>query len=602
MRQTQLFCFIDDDLVQEFPSICDEFADFDKGESSRNQCDSDENAPQYSGLHLKLLYLYLLFRMSDRLMLMILTVLKEEGCDVPSSMYFFKKPNLKPKLDIMKSNLRTEGSFTYLSIVENLRYCVSHQLFNLSSKFVDLKVKIGIDGLPIFRSSPITLWPILFSIDNVGFSKPLPVAVFVGVGKPKLTNFLSTLSQELISLKGFIEVKKYFMKISKVTFICDAPARAFCQGTKGHSGYFSCSVCRIPGTYCHDSKKVIFPFDGTMFESRCDDMYETGSENNQHSISPLAKIVSFQKSFPPEYQHSVCQGVMRRLLASYLSNTHGLLNCRLSVSMKLKLDERVKSFSNALPREFQRKIRPFNEFSYFKATEFRTTLLYTGPLFFKNILGDCYYKHFCLLHFAIYVFISPSYEHVYENAQFCIQQFVLQLKGLFGSSSCTFNSHSILHLYDFVKELGPLDNFSAFKFENYLQLLKRRIKSGSFVVQQTINSMVDIRAMYRDCTVNPLYVSSMYPNNCAIVNNNSRLVPILVSSVNESNNLLLSGIELNFVDDIYDYPYPSRNLGIGKYVKSDTFLFDVHFVNKCVLFIDSDNHYVFPYANSSATF
>ena len=535
-------------------------------------------------------------------MLLILTVLKEEGCDVPSSIYLFKKPNLKPKVDIVKPNLRTEGSFTYLSILENLRYCISHRLFSLNCKFVDLKIKIGIDGIPIFKSSPINLWPILFSIDNVGFSKPLPIAVFVGVGKPKLTDFLSKLAQELITLKNYVEVKSQYVKISNVTFICDAPARAFCQGTKGHAGYFSCSVCRIPGTYCHVSKKVIFPFDGTLFENRCDDMYETGTENNQQCLSPLANVVSLQKSFPPEYQHSVCLGVVRRLLASYLSNTHGLLNCRLSGSMKIKLDQRVKRFSNSLPREFQRKIRPFNEFSYFKATEFRTTLLYTGPLFFKNILSDCYYKHFCLLHFAVYVFVSPSHGHVYENAQFCIQQFVLQLKDLFGSSSCTFNSHSLLHLYDFVKQLGPLDNFSAFKFENYLHLLKKRIKSGSFVVQQTINSMIDIRHMYRDCAVNPLHVSSTYPNNCVIVNNNSRLVPILVSSVNESNNLLLSGVELKFVDDVYEYPYPSRTLGIGKYMMSDTILLDVHFVNKCVLFIDCDNYYVFPYANGSVTF
>ena len=262
--------------------------------------------------------------------------------------------------------------------------------------------------------------------------------------------------------------------------------------------------------------------------------------------------------------------------------------------MKSKLETRVSFFSNALPREFQRKIRSFIHLPYFKATELRTVLLYTGPFFFKNILNDNYYKHFLLLHFAIYVYVDPNLSHMYDNAKFCIEEFCLQLTDLYTSSSNTFNSHSLLHLHDFVQQCGPLDNFSAFIFENYLYLLKQRIKSGSHIVTQTVNSIINIRSLYHNSVENDPYFSTLYPNNCAIVKNNNIDIPIIITSVND---LLLSGFELKFVKSVYDYPYPSIHLGIGKYIKTNKCISDAQYVKKCVLFVDNNIHYVFPYAN-----
>lgn len=527
-------------------------------------------------------------------MIYLLTILKEEGFDVPNSLYLFKKPNVRPKLEILKANFPVGGAFAYLSILDNMKYCIKNNILQCKQNFMDLSLKVGIDGIPIFKSSPVNIWPILLYIDGL-VGRPLPVAVFVGLQKPTCSAFLHKFSEELKTFTNYVDVHGIFIKFVKVTFICDAPARAFCQGTKNHSGYNSCSYCRIPGSYCSLSKKIVFPFTETPYEKRQDQLYKKMLENNQTSLSPLADVVSLSDAFPPEYMHSVCLGVMRRLVASYMSNAHGLLRCRLSSNLKCQLNEKVKRFSHALPREFQRKIRPLNNFPYFKATEFRTILLYTGPLFFKDILQTEYYNNFLLLHFAIYVFVDPSCKPLYNNAKFCVELFVKQLKDLFGVGSQTFNAHSMLHLFDFVSNLGPLDSFSAFPFENYLYLLKQRIKSGRYVVEQTINSVLDIRSLYHDCQ-RGFFLSDTYPNNCVIVRKNHNLTPILITVVDERLSLV-SGFELFFSNDLYDYPYPSRSLGIGVYKKSDKFVNNVNYVRKCVLFTDSDVYYVFPFAN-----
>ena len=74
----------------------------------------------------------------------------------------------------------------------------------------DLDISIGIDGVPIFESSNINLWPILLCLKNCSHSKPLPIAIFAGIGKPDLTAFLEKVHQELILLKEYCRVCDFF--------------------------------------------------------------------------------------------------------------------------------------------------------------------------------------------------------------------------------------------------------------------------------------------------------------------------------------------------------------------------------------------------------
>jgi len=60
------------------------------------------------------------------------------------------------------------------------------------------------------------------------------------------------------------------------------------------------------------------------------------------------------------------------------------------------------------PQDFNRKPRNFNELHYYKATEFRRLLLYDGIVVLKDHLNENIYKHFLLLHCAIFILSSPS--------------------------------------------------------------------------------------------------------------------------------------------------------------------------------------------------
>ena len=149
--------------------------------------------------------------------------------------------------------------------------------------------------------------------------------------------------------------------------------------------------------------------------------------------------------------HTVCLGVVKRLTLSYLTTTLGYLDCYFRAQ---QLHERVIKHRHSLPFEFKRKIRSFKEINYFKGTEYRTIILYTGPFFFQNILPH-YYKHFLLLHFSIYSFCLKNSVFV-PNGKACIEKFHSKIHDLFGVEAYTFNNHLLTHLGEFLINLDHL--------------------------------------------------------------------------------------------------------------------------------------------------
>ena len=244
-------------------------------------------------------------------------------------------------------------------------------------------------------------------------------------------------------MKSFVPINNFFVKLSSVLFICDTPARSYIQCIKGHSGYNGCGYCRQKGEYFNGH--MTFP--NTADDLRTDVNYENCEETNQdrNNMSPLLKIVPFFSCFPPEYMHSVCLGVTRKLLHYYFLPTEGIhLPCKLSVQQKSVLNEKILSLKKFVPKEFCRKLRPFTELMHFKASEFRLNVLYVGPFLFKEVLPVDFFNHFVLLHFAMYIFCSPKLcrsPEYFDAAEACIKRFVFDISGLFTQSAYVYNVH-----------------------------------------------------------------------------------------------------------------------------------------------------------------
>jgi hypothetical protein len=374
-------------------------------------------------------------------------------------------------------------------------------------------------------------------------------------------------------------------------FICDAPARAFLQCVKGHTSYEGCAYCRIVGV--RENNRVVF-LDRCQ-APRTGESYSLMAESNQLCLSPLASLVNINQDFPPEYMHSVCLGVVRKIFKAFIMPSKGMrLACKLSVTQQLSLSNLMTSIAKYTPHEFQRRPRSLKEFPHYKASEFRMLLLYLGPFLLKNFLPQQYYNHFLLLHFAIYVFVSDRLKHLYANAARCIEIFVNDMPGLYGKQSVSYNVHVILHLHESVLLHGSLDNFSAFPYENFLSLLKRRMKPTRFAFQQSLSQLINIRSLYTGPTDSQLKFSHKSPNNCAMLPDNTF---VIICSFDTSTACITSAQKLIFSRSLYSLPYDSCVLSIGYYTLSRSLVHNVYPVSKAICIPCDSEFLIIPYAS-----
>jgi hypothetical protein len=578
------------DSIPSFKDIVSVLECDDNADVSDDDAESSPATEPTLSLAEELLIYFVIFNVSHSAMTYLLQLLTRHNINVPPTVYKLKKNKKNIDWNVLNIN---NGQFGYLSLQESIIYCIKNGLLHLKSgtEKIILDLKLSIDGLPLYKSSIMSLWPILCTIADV--VRPLPLAVFCGIGKPDLDVFLKNLCEELHILKadGFFHMGCQIV-VGHVLLVCDAPARAYLQCVKGHNSYQGCAYCQITGIRCEG--RVVFPYGHN--NTRTDTAYDNMAESNQLRMSPLVGLVRLNSDFPPEYMHSICLGVVRKLFKLYvLPNKGERLPCKLSVVQQTSLSNLIITTAKFTPSEFQRRLRSLKELPHFKATEFRSLLLYFGPYLLKSFLPREYYEHFLLLHFAVYVFVSSQLSHLHSLAARCIHIFVYKMPVLFGLHSMSYNVHVIQHLYEFVKMYGPLDNYSAFPYENLLSIIKRRIRPTRYTFEQTLHVLSDIRDLYtKEPSKSTLYFSDQPPNNCGVLEDGT--VVLINSSIPSESACTFVGQKLIFSRNLYTYPYESRVLNIGYYSLSRKILSPVHPVSKAVCIPINSEYLIIPYA------
>lgn len=438
--------------------------------------------------------------LTDKLSNWVVSYNVSQGC-VNSLLGILASENLKVPLDcrtLMKTprcisnviELET-GSLKHFGIERGITYITAKD--NIKEFYGNaIKLMLNIDGLPISASSKSQFWPILIKISNsttLSLST-FPVVVFHGYGKPKpLNDFLKSFLDEfkLLNETGiYVLGKKYKIEIDKI--ICDAPAKAFLLNIKGHNGYFGCNQCIQEGEYING--KMTFPeINATL---RTDDSFKNKTDENHHKEgnTPLLQLnVGLVSSVPFDYMHLVCIGVVKKLISFWVKGDKQVRLRNLDI---MNLNKALKNLRSYIPKEFARLPRPATEIEYWKATELRQFLLYTGVIVLEHLLTRKFYKHFLLLHCSIKILASPDLYYSYNSqAENMLKMFVSMYSQLYGRDNVTYNVHGLVHLAENAKRHGPLDCFSAFPFENYLQVLKKKYKHSRNPLQQISNRIAE---------------------------------------------------------------------------------------------------------------
>ena len=103
-------------------------------------------------------------------------------------------------------------------------------------------------------------------------------------------------------------------------------------------------------------------------------------------------------------------------------------------------------------------------------------MFYSRPIVLRNALSEDLYKNFPHLHVAITILVNPiltKNEYYLNLSKDLLKIFVEYYSILYSPENVTFNTHNLRHLVDDVRNFGPLDSFSAFKYENYIGKIKK---------------------------------------------------------------------------------------------------------------------------------
>ncbi|KYQ48594.1 hypothetical protein ALC60_12356 [Trachymyrmex zeteki] len=496
---------------------------------------------------------------------------------------------------IIKMGLGEYCHFGFKNALKNML----DEYMKITGKINDnLDILINIDGLPISKSNNSALWPILCS-DTI-LKSVFIVGVYFGQTKPQSNNdFLQPFVDEIISLinNGFF-YNNINVRINLHALICDAPAKAFVLGVKTHTGYNSCTRCTIKGEHvdgrlCFPATKVVdcLRTDADFADNKYDD-YQTGETILRHI--PNFGLVS---CVVIDYMHLICLGVVKKLILLWVEGPRAV---KLSQQLLNHVSGALLNLQNTVPNNFVRRPRSLKEIKMWKATELRQFLLYTGPVVLKGILRQDIYINFITLHVIVTILASPTLSKDQNNitwAQKLVQYFLQCFKQIYGATFMSHNMHNLLHICSDVQKYGPVDEFRAFRFENYMSNIKKMLRKNEKPLQQLSRRYAEInksnlfktrksshemnfKKLHSDGPVIDGYNFSVQykvlhsktytihaknsANNCVLLKNGTIVVVLNFAKLNDNRTVII-GRKLKVVGNLYAdpiYPCASEQLGV----------------------------------------
>lgn len=419
------------------------------------------------------------------------------------------------------------GKVVYFGI-QNILNIPGIDLFHTSEN--EIRLTVNIDGLPLFRqTNGMGFWPILGSIDQYPV---FLIGLYEGKQKPICANdFLHDFIEEAkeLRMKGVV-LRDVVYRFVVEKMIMDAPAMAYVTGIKGHSGYSCCSKCRVCGEQvtlptgrkgvrlldtdaalrCNLDFQLHYDYTSDPHTNDddldCVDVDEEeqgglleaslGPDIDSHHKHPTALVTipgfNIIRDVPLDYMHMVLVGVVKRLLVMWTTSS-------LYKMKKLQreiVSDRLISFRDHFPCEFQRKSESLEFLSAWKATQFRSFLLYTGIIALNGILDKKYFNHFSLLCICMRIVTcrvdrsanrSSTLQQRGMSVKQWLRKFVTDGIELYTPAFAVYNVHNIIHLADDYMRFGPVDQYSAFRYESFLGCLKRLVTGNFHPVAQVIN-------------------------------------------------------------------------------------------------------------------
>lgn len=416
------------------------------------------------------------------------------------------------KLDAKSRKMR--NSSTISDITNGKYYCELLEEGNFLSDKYAISGMFNTDGIPLYKSSKVKLWPIFLAINEIPLSQRFSrdnmvlAGIWQGKGNPPFLHFLNAFGNEMCELyfqglpvtcgedEGIVPVK-----VGIFLGVVDLQAKGYVLNMTMHNGEFGCSTCEEPGksvvqgkgharNYPYRERKKRKPFrqsDDIKFNI-APNATEKDRLKGICGITGLYAMPWFDTvlGIVPEYMHGVLMGVTKTLLSKWFSPS----NCKKTffIGKHIKsISKRLKAINppdyiERLPRNLEKN------YAHLKATELQSWLLYYALPCVNGYLPSMYLKHFACLSEGIHLLLGDCITEADLNrAEELLDTFYKDFSGLYGAGSCGLNVHNIgAHLVFYVRLWGPLYSWSCFGFEDWNAALLQSVHGTGDVTRQVI--------------------------------------------------------------------------------------------------------------------
>ena len=294
--------------------------------------------------------------------------------------------------------------------------------------------------------------------------------------------------------------------------VFDAPARCCFMEMIQYNGFHGCPFCDSAGETVKTGEKGsthVYPFnissstghgkprthqETVTHAKNADRRALTGKAAPECGVKGTTWFMFLPKfdiirGVAVDYMHCILLGVMKMLLHLWFDKQYR--SEAFSISSRMK-DVNLRLLSIKPPNFISRVPRSLEDLGHFKASEYKSFLLYYGLPCLLGILPDEYYQHFLLLVQAVFSLLKESItERDLKQASALLKHFCLNMSVFYGKRYETSNVHLLLHLVEKVRDLGPLWSQSCFYFEDYNGEL-RKLFHGTQSIERQITLAVSI--------------------------------------------------------------------------------------------------------------
>lgn len=184
-------------------------------------------------------------------------------------------------------------------------------------------------------------------------------------------------------------------------------------------------------------------------------------------------------------------GLMRKCLYGWVNGSYNF-RTKLSAAQINLLSDMLEDCNKRRPAEIHRSIRKLKCLKYWKGTEYRTFLLYIGPIVLKDFLSSEAYHNFLSLFCAVTMLSCNTYLQYIHIAKCLLEDFIEQFIDIYGIDAISSNVHNACHVVNDVRKFGPLPEISSYPFENFLGHLKSLLRTGNRPLPQLAKRVIEL--------------------------------------------------------------------------------------------------------------